>query len=134
MGPIRRCDIVQPSAPVALHVNQTVTTLYQGQTYQACVQEPWVAPSILPLTGVDTKLAVLFEVERTISHIPRDDMIPFPPTPIHLNDQFQANYITRITNSQNKIIQKALLLQRPQLEKLPVYSPTYWHKKFVNAF
>ena len=121
---------MQPSAPVALHVNQTVTTLYQGQTYQACVQEPWVAPSILPLTGVDTKLAVLFDVDRTISSIPRSDMISFPPAPIHLNDQFQANYITRI----KKVIQKALLLRRPQLEKLPVYSPTYWHTKFVNAF
>ena len=88
VGLIRRCDIVKPSAPVALHVNQT--TLSEGQTYQASEQEPWVAPTILMLTGVDTELAVLFEVDRTISRIPRNDMIPFPPAPIHLYDQFQA--------------------------------------------
>ena len=51
-----------------------------------------------------------------------------------IREYIQANYVTRITNSQNKLIQKALFLRWPQLEKLPAYSPTYWHTKFVNAF
>ena len=83
-GPIRRCDIVQPPVPRRLEKDQDVTTLYEGQEYMASMLGPWNEPVVLALTGVDTKLTVLFDIDRSISRVLRSDIIPFPPADIAL--------------------------------------------------
>ena len=90
-GPIRRCDIVQPPVPRRLEKDQEVTTMYEGQEYMASMLEPWNEPVVLALTGVDTKLTVLYYIDRSISRVLRSD-IPFPPADIALYSRVQARF------------------------------------------
>ena len=93
-GPIHRCDIVSPMAPLPLCEHQSVEVLYEGVIYQA-MSSTWNPPVQEPLTGVHAPIMVLYETECTWSIVQRDDLTPIVPALVALYDHIKAKYNSR---------------------------------------
>ena len=115
------------TTPTAQTMSTTSTTSVSGSpltTIVNCTLRGWPEDFT-----IDTKYmapSLLARLDST-AHVSPFLILPKDSgTIVHsIREYIQANYVTRITNSKNKIIQKALLLRWPQLEKMPAYSPTY---------